>query len=178
MPGKLSISRQTCWQVDGRLLPGRRPQGLTSLEFAIVLAIIATLAYFLLQGLLFVKGEGERQAFEDNRAAIERAVSYELMSRGTRGEESVAASLALQDPFQWLQPKPLGWAGVYPAGKPLKPGAWYWDETRHEVVYVPREPAHVRFTGKAQREIRLRLELTGSGQAHLVAVWPFTWQAG
>lgn len=153
-------------------------RGLTSLEFAIVLALIGTLAYFLLQSLLFMQGEAERQAFEDNRAALERAVSYELMSRGTRGEASGAAVLAGQDPFQWLHPEPLGWAGAYPTRGPLKPGAWYWDARRGEVIYVPKDPARVRFTVKAQREIRLRLEVTGNSQARLLPVQPFAWQSG
>ncbi|MBI5862828.1 MAG: hypothetical protein HZB64_11750 [Rhodocyclales bacterium] len=153
-----------------------KARGLTSLEFAVVLAILSALAYFLLQGLLFVQVESERQAFDDNRAALERAVSYELMSRGTRGETQDASLLARQDPFQWLEPKPLGWAGVYPASGRVVAGAWYWDSRPAEVVYVPKDPARVRFTAKQQHEIRLRVESTGNGHVRLVPVYLFTWQ--
>ncbi|MDO8347503.1 MAG: hypothetical protein Q7S85_06365 [Rugosibacter sp.] len=153
-----------------------KARGLTSLEFAVVLAILSALGYFLLQGLLFVQAESERQAFDDNRAALERAMSYELMSRGTRGETQDASLLTRQDPFQWLEPKPLGWAGVYPASGRVVAGAWYWDSRPAEVVYVPKDPARVRFTARQQHEIRLRFESTGNGHVRLVPVYLFTWQ--
>lgn len=150
-------------------------EGLTSLEFAVVLAIIGVLAYFLLQGLLFIQAEAERQGFDDNRAALERAVSYELMSRGTRGEETGTVASVSQNPFQWLEPKPPGWAGEYPAQRRAVPGAWYWDSRRAEVVYVPKDPARVSFTEKEHHEIRLRIEVTG-GHARLAPVQPFAWR--
>lgn len=155
--------------------PGHE-RGLTSLEFAVVLAIIGVLAYFLLQGLLFIQAEAERQGFEDNRAALERAMSYELMSRGTRGEGLPPAVLAAQNPFQWLESKPPAWAGEYPAQGHPTPGAWYWDSRRSEVVYVPKDPARVSFTAKKQNEIRLRVEFAGNTHVRLVPVQAFVWR--
>jgi hypothetical protein len=130
----------------------------------------------LLRGLLFIERESERAAFEDNRAALERALSYELMSRGTRGETQNPVLLAKQDPFQWLERKPLGWDGDYPAAGRMKPGAWYWDGRRAEVVYVPKNPQRVVFVDKRQTEIRLTIEAVGSGQVRLIAVAPFVWR--
>jgi type II secretory pathway pseudopilin PulG len=167
---RVTICRRKRWQ----LVRPACEQGLTSLEFAVVLAIIGVLAYFLLQGLLFIQAQAERQAFDDNRAALERALSYELMSRGTRGE-APGAAMASQNPFQWLEPKPLGWAGEYPAPGRAIAGAWYWDSRRAEVVYVPKDPARVSFTENKQHEIRLRVDLAG-GRASLVPVRPFVWR--
>jgi type II secretory pathway pseudopilin PulG len=163
---------------SGRRAPVRRQSasGLTSLEFAIVLIILGASAYVLLRGLLFIEGESERAAFEDNRVALERALSYELMSRGTHGETQNPALLAQQDPFQWLERKPLGWNGNYPAAGRGKPGGWYWDSRRTQVVYVPKNPRLVVFDDKRQTEIRLAIDAVGSGQARLVAVTPFAWR--
>lgn len=151
-------------------------RGLTALEFSVVLAITGVLAYFLLQGLLFVQAEAERQGFDDNRVALERAVSYELMSRGTRGEAQAAAAVVARNPFDWLESKPPGWAGEYPVQGRAVPGAWYWDGRRSEVVYVPKDPARVRFTERKQNEIRLRVEVTGIGHARLMPVQLFAWR--
>lgn len=154
----------------------RSLRGLTSLEFAIVLVILGVAAYVLLRGLIFMEGETEQLAFSDNRMALERALSYELMSRGTRGEAQNPAALVRQDPFQWVDPKPLGWAGEYPAQGRVVPGAWYWDSRRAEVVYIPQDLKRVRFAAKKQGEIRLSIEATGSGHARLVPVQAFVWR--
>nr|AMK59150.1 hypothetical protein Slit_2606 [uncultured bacterium UPO42] len=150
--------------------------GLTALEFAIVLAIIGAVAYVLLRGLVFAEKETERLAFNDNQAALERALAYELMSRGTRGETQDPALLTRQDPFQWLERKPLGWAGDYPAQGRTKPGAWYWDGQRAEVVYIPQDPERVKFAKAREAEIRLSIKATGSGNVRLMVVTPFAWR--
>jgi hypothetical protein len=150
--------------------------GVTALEFAIVLVVIGAVAYVLLRGLIFAEKETERVAFNDNRVALERAVGYELMSRGTRGETQDPVLLTKQNPFQWLERKPLGWAGDYPAQGGAKPGAWYWDGRRAEVVYVPQDPERVKFVQAKEREIRLAIKAAGSGNVRLVVTTPFSWR--
>jgi type II secretory pathway pseudopilin PulG len=160
------------------------------LEFAVVLVIISTAAYFLLRGLLFAQGASEQRGFENNVAALERALSYELMSRGTRGETMDNTVLQKENPFQWLSPKPLGYAGDYPVQTNPIPGAWYWDGRRKEVVYVSKTPDRIRLssarndvqsgilTDKAAKmpEVRLRVVLTGNGHVHLEPIRVFQWQ--
>jgi len=164
--------------------------GLTSLEFSVVLVIISVAAYFLFQGLLFAQAEAERRGFEDNCAALERAISYELMSRGTRGESIDKAALQRENPFQWLSPQPLGYAGIYPTQAQPAPGAWYWDNRRTEIVYLPKLADRVQLSplarselagtkttlANAMPEIRLRVVLTGNGHAQLEPVHSFRWQ--
>lgn len=167
-----------------------RLSGLTSLEFSVVLVIISVAAYFLFQGLLFTQAEAERRGFEDNVAALERALSYELMSRGTRGESADNAMLQRENPFQWLSPQPLGYAGAYPAQAAPIPGAWYWDSRRTEVVYLPKVADRIQLSPlgrnelagtkttlpKKMPEVRLRVVLTGNGHAYLEPVHSFQWQ--
>lgn len=155
-----------------------------------VLIIISIAAYFLFQGLLSTQAEAERQGFEDNVAALERALSYELMSRGTRGETTDNTLLQHENPFQWLSPKPPGYAGAYPAQGTLTPGGWYWDSRHTEVVYLPKAADRIQLsplgrnrfadenasTPKKIPEIRLRVVLTGNGHAHLEPVRSFQWQ--
>ena len=164
--------------------------GFTALEFAVVLVIISVAAYFLFQGLLSAQAEAERQGFEDNVAALERALSYELMSRGTRGETTDNTLLQHENPFQWLSPKPLGYAGAYPAQGTLTPGGWYWDSHHTEVVYLPKMANRIQLsslghngladtntsTPKKIPEIRLRIMLTGNGHVHLEPGHSFQWQ--
>lgn len=164
--------------------------GLTSLEFAVVLVIISVAAYFLFKGLLFIQSEAERRGFEDNVAALERALSYELMSRGTRGDTTDNTLLQRENPFQWLSPKPLGYAGVYPTQAAPAPGTWYWDNRLSEVVYLPKTAnriklAAVSMSGQSKTrtdgsakipEVRLRVVLTGNGHAHLEPIHAFQWQ--
>lgn len=183
-----SLSR--CQRLRPYSVKPARLRGLTSLEFAVVLVIISVAAYFLLRGLLFALAESERRGFEDNVAALERALSYELMSRGTRGESTDNTLLQKENPFQWLSPKPLGYAGAYPTQAAPAPGAWYWDSRRTEVVYLPKTADRIRLTavslsGRSRAhadeatkpaEVRLRVVLTGNGHAHLEPVRAFQWQ--
>lgn len=182
-----SLSR--CQRLRPYSVKPARLRGLTSLEFAVVLVIISVAAYFLLRGLLFAQAESERRGFEDNVAALERALSYELMSRGTRGESADNTVLQRENPFQWLSPKPLGYAGAYPAQAAPAPGAWYWDSRRTEVVYLPKTADRIRLmvsiNGRSGThadgatklpEVRLRVVLTGNGHAHLEPVRAFQWQ--
>lgn len=151
-------------------------QGVSSLKFTLVLIIMSVMSYFLMQGLIFIQGKSERRAFEDNHAALERAISYELMSRGTRGETIMPDKLLKENPFQWLASKPLGWSGIYPASGQKKSGAWYWDNKKNEIVYVPKDPSLINFDDKKQSEIRLRLSLIGQGQATLLAANKYQWK--
>lgn len=183
-----SLSR--CQHLRPYSVKPARLRGLTSLEFAVVLVIISVAAYFLLRGLLFAQAESERRGFEDNVAALERALSYELMSRGTRGESADNTVLQRENPFQWLSPKPLGYAGAYPAQAAPAPGAWYWDSRHTEVVYLPKDTDRIQLSPlshnrlaeantnapKKISEIRLRVVLTGNGHAHLEPVRAFQWQ--
>ncbi|TBR14048.1 MAG: hypothetical protein EPO43_08730 [Rugosibacter sp.] len=177
-------------RIRAHLVKPARICGLTSLEFSVVLVIISVAAYFLFQGLLFAQAETERRGFEDNCAALERALSYELMSRGTRGESPDNTMLQRENPFQWLSPKPLGYAGAYPAQAAPRPGAWYWDSRRTEVVYLPKVADRIQLSPlgrnglakasanepKKMLEVRLRVVLTGNGHAHLEPVRAFQWQ--
>jgi type II secretory pathway pseudopilin PulG len=163
----------------GRVGPGSAA-GLGLLEFVVVTAVLVVLAGFLLRALWSVQGEAEQQAFDDNRAALERAINYEGMRRTARGEQRNDAGLGGENPFQWLEPKPPGWGGEYPAGGRPLPGAWYWDSRAKEAVYVPKDLARVEFADKAdkgRREIRLRLDPTaGRNSARLVPARPFSWR--
>ena len=129
-----------------------KQQGLTSLEFAAVLAIFTILAAVLLGRLIAVEREAERLevslAVRSMRTGLKLAVGEFIM----HGEEFRIAGLVHQNPLDFLgTPQKVG------AGETAsEPGEWAFSPTTRVLSYQPRQPE--AFT--ARDSLSWRLEAT------------------
>ncbi len=71
--------------------------------------------------------------------AAERARFAELILERREGE---ARTLEVENPTRWLSEKPTDYGGAYPVQP--EAGAWYFDESERELVYVANSARRLR----------------------------------
>lgn len=159
------------------VLTRRHATGFSMLELVVVGAILAVLGAALLQALRFAQAKAEKQGFNNVLVTLQKAVSMETLRRASAGLPRDDAMLGRTNPFQWIEPKPLGWAGEYPKHGRAVPGAWYWDSGVAQVVYVPQDPARLDLAAASRGQVRLHIELGPEGNdAHLLPITPYSWR--
>jgi type II secretory pathway pseudopilin PulG len=112
-----------------------RSSGLTTLEFAVVLAVFVVLAGALMVRLNSIQEEAERTevslTIRNIRVGIQLAIGERIM----RGEEERISEVAQASPIDFLGHLPRDFN---PGSFPEAPGQWAYDPLRRELTYWPR----------------------------------------
>jgi len=97
------------------------------MELAVVAVVLSVLLGVLLERLTFYQEAAERARFA------------ELILERREGE---ARTLEVENPTRWLSEKPTDYGGAYPVQP--EAGAWYFDESERELVYVANSARRLR----------------------------------
>ena len=94
-------------------LTRRKPHGFTLFEFAVAVVIIAILAWVLLTRLAFYQEMAEKAAMESTVRVIKTGLQIRLAELIIGNRQGEAGKLEVEDPMQWLEPRPANYAGAY-----------------------------------------------------------------
>ena len=109
-------------------------------ELAVLAAVIAILAAFLLPAL-----ERTRRDFEDAAVQSEvAALRVELLDRLAHREAVGGALPGSANPAEWTAYRPQGYVGELDSA-PEESGVWYFDRRAGELVYRYRAGGEARF---------------------------------
>ncbi len=116
----------------------RRSQGFSLLEMTVALTVVVLLMTALLTRLWYYQREVERLATEQVVRALRSALQLQLASMMARGRMNEVASLAEQNPMDWLAQRPGNYLGAFYLVVPseLEPGNWHFDKREHKLVYL------------------------------------------
>ena len=120
----------------------RRPAGghagFTLFELIVVVCIVAIMAGILLNRLRLYEEAAEKAAMQQTAAAIKSALQMRVASYMISGRDNEIEKLRDENPVNWLQEKPADYAGEFYADvyARVRPGSWYFDLTRRELIYV------------------------------------------
>lgn len=162
--------------------PSRRPCGITLLECVTSLAIVATLAAILLQRLNVCEELAEKTMVDITISHIRDGIRHELIRGLLGGKQLSTGSLIERNPIGWLGEPPASYMGeVARLPATAARGSWYFLNTQHELVYLPRQSAHLTVAG--DEPVRLRWRLRPAGDRGIAALeqvrieaWPpFVW---
>lgn len=133
----------------------RMQRGISLLEFAAVVAIIGVFGGVLLERMLYLEEYAEMMAMELTVLNMRTGLRHRTADFLMRDKVSEIATLADENPVNWLQNRPYGYLGDFD----LKPdtdlrGKWYFDKTRHELVYTVNNRRHFLPTGDQKYEFR------------------------
>ena len=80
----------------------------------------------------------EKAAMQQTAAAIKSALQMRAAAYMINGREGEIENLRDENPIAWLQEKPADYSGEFYADAyaRVRPGSWYFDLTRRELVYV------------------------------------------
>jgi general secretion pathway protein G len=163
-----------------------RERGFTMFEMIAAIAVVLLLGTAFLERLSFYQEIAEKAAMESTLRLIKTGMQVRLAELIMTNRQAEAAQLETEDPMQWLEQRPANYAGLY-RERP-EPGAWYFDASQKQLVYVATSGNHLRLIGAGEpTEIRFRARLlkdrvgTVSGTIEsvtgvtLTPVYPYRW---
>jgi hypothetical protein len=100
----------------------------------VVVVIVSVLAAVALQRLAVYQELAERAAVEATLRIVKTGLQLRLADLIIGNRQADAGVLERDDPMRWLAEKPANYGGDYRT--PPRPGVWYYDRSRGELVYV------------------------------------------
>ena len=173
-----------------RARPAHRQPGFTLFELIVVICIVAVMAGILLNRLQVYEEAAEKAAMQQTAAAVKSALQMRVAAYMIGGRDNEIENLRNENPVGWLQEKPQNYAGEFYADAyaRVRPGSWYFDLSRRELIYVlnlgadfkpgpdgrkwVRYRVHIEYEQMPQRQGPPRKVLTAVGFA---AVQPYAW---
>ncbi len=156
--------------------------GMSQIELAVVLALVAAISGALLSALVYFEELGEKTAVDLTIRNIRTGIRLEMARQIAGGASPDMHGLIASNPIVWLERPPPGFRGVLEAGdaRRLEAGGWYFDAGRRELVYKPRLTFHFRVPEHQAPVIRWRLSVRSTAQRsehwpELAPVTPYSW---
>ncbi len=117
--------------------------GASKFEVFAALAVIGVLASVLLHRMLYLQEVAEMTAMELTVAHIRTGLRYKTADLLMRDKVSEIASLANENPINWLEAPPEDYLGEFDGAPDANVrGKWYFDKTRRELVYTVNNRRH------------------------------------
>lgn len=173
--------------------------GFTLIELVVVICIVALLVGFAARRLMALRVDAERAAVHQVVGGLQAAVSLELLTRITRGDDEDRSLAALEgsNPMQLLVDPPYNYVGERDGprdadlAESVAPGRWYFDRRAAQLVYRVRYPARFETELPGTPRAAFRVELLwddrdgdgrfdagvdGIGGARLASVADYGWK--
>jgi general secretion pathway protein G len=141
--------------------PADRQAGFTLFELIVVVCIVAVMATLLLNRLRLYEEAAEKAAMQQTAAAIKSALQMRVASYMISGRDNEIENLRKENPVSWLQEKPADYAGEFYADAyaRARPGSWYFDLTRGELIYVLNLADNFRPGPDGRKWVRYRVSI-------------------
>jgi prepilin-type N-terminal cleavage/methylation domain-containing protein len=163
--------------------------GLTLIELAVVLVVIAILAAVALHKLWPIQADAERTALENMVGGLRSALGTNVASYIAKGDLRGAQVLAGSNPMELLAEPPQNYRGVLDGEPAVEDGEWYFDRVRGELAYRVRNaelfrggsgpPTEARFSIRPVYEDRNRNGRFDAGDmfygVRLEVITPYRW---
>jgi prepilin-type N-terminal cleavage/methylation domain-containing protein len=121
----------------------QQERGFSLFELVAAITIVVICAGVLLQRMLYLQEVAERTAMDMTIATLRTGLRYKTGDLLIRDKVSEIATLADENPVNWLQNPPDNYLGEFDFSpdSDLR-GKWYFDKTRHELVYTINNRRH------------------------------------
>jgi len=138
-----------------------REAGFTLFELIVVICIVSVMGFILLDRLQVYREGAEKAVMEQTAAAIKSALQMRVASYMIHGREDEMENLRTENPVKWLQERPNNYAGEFYADAyaRVRPGSWYFDLTRMELIYVVNLGDHFRPGPDSRKWVRYRVRI-------------------
>ena len=129
--------------MPGDVIYQRQQRGFSLFELVAAIAIVAVFGGVLLQRMLYLQEYAEMTAMELTIANVRTGLRYKTGDLLIRDKVSEIATLADENPVDWLQHHPDNYLGEFDLTPDAElRGKWYFDKARHELVYTVNNRRH------------------------------------
>lgn len=137
-------ARQACPERSRRASGYRSSKGFSLFELVLVIIIVAILMVLFVSRVIFYQEQAEKTAMIEVANAIQSALTMQYGQILTKGQASDVAFLSTDNPMNWLQKKPVNYAGEFYDPTPLTvaSGNWMFDLRSRHLIYVPGNTSH------------------------------------
>ena len=152
--------------------PPEKQTGFTLLELAVVILFIGILASIFLKWMQRYQELAEKTVVEATVANMRTGLRYRIAELMINGRMNEMGSLSRENPMSWLQAPPSNYVGQTGQAQNLHlpSGSWYFDQGRHELVYLLQHSRYFKPGPDGQKVIRFRvLTLTQTQTANTSA---------
>ena len=115
-----------------------RQRGFTLFELAVVAAVFAILVTVFLSRVSDYQQKAQQVAMAQTLGALRTSLRVQVLQLYLAGQRARLPALARQNPFDWLQDKPVNYLGEFdaPALDKLPAGNWLYDKKEQKVIYL------------------------------------------
>jgi len=118
-------------------------RGYSFVELAVAVAIICVCCAVLLHRLQYLQEYAEMTAMQLTVANVRTGLRYKTGDLLIRDKVSEIPTLADENPVNWLENPPQNYLGEFDRRPDTDMrGKWYFDKTRHELVYTINNRRH------------------------------------
>jgi general secretion pathway protein G len=118
-------------------------RGVSWVELIVSIALLTIFLLVFLERALYYQEYGEMTAMEMTVANMRTGLRYKVADLIMNNRLSEIATLADENPINWLSSRPDNYLGEYDA-EPITDiaGKWYFDRTQRELVYTVNNRRH------------------------------------
>ena len=115
-----------------------RQRGFTLFELAVVATLFAILVTVFLSRVSDYQQKAQQVAMAQTLGALRTSLRVQVLQLYLAGQRARLPALARQNPFDWLQDKPVNYLGEFdaPALDKLPAGNWLYDKKEQKVIYL------------------------------------------
>ena len=123
---------------EARAMAHRPSTGFTLIELIIVICLVAVFMAVALDRLRRYQESAENSMVELTVASMQSGLQMRVAALLIAGDERAIRALNNANPVRFLADFPVGYRGELEGpAESLRPASWYFDVTRHELVYIP-----------------------------------------
>ena len=135
--------------------------GFTLLELVVVAAVLGILAAVLLNRLLRYQEFAEKTAMETTVVNMRSGLRARVAELVIQGRTDEIGEIGRENPVGWLDTPPANYAGELdrPGQGAIRPGYWYFDSARRELLYLPDRGKYLKPGPDGTKAIRFRVSV-------------------
>jgi general secretion pathway protein G len=121
-------------------------RGFSLIELFIVISLIVLMTGIFLDRFKVYQEQAEKAMMEGMVSTLQSSLTMQYAQILTRGKPGDAAALVKDNPINWLQRRPLNYAGEFYDPKPglVETGNWLFDLKSRQLIYVLHKHEHFR----------------------------------
>jgi hypothetical protein len=139
----------------------RTLRNLLLLEVLAITVFVGIMAAILLNRLAYYQEAAEKANMEMTISSVRSALRMRMATMMIEGREAQFPSLALDNPMEWLEQKPVNYAGVLSIQR--APGSlvghWIFDPATRSLIYWVEHGEHFQPDSAGERKVRYQIVL-------------------